>query len=272
MRRPAVSGLFYPSDPDDLRGMIERCFRSPLASGMPSGRGSGRNIRGLMVPHAGYIYSGPRAADAFRHLAEDARPDAYVVIGPDHHGICSGAVLCSDPFLTPLGEIPVHEEVCGRLSGTMSDDPFAHRMEHSIEVELPFLQYIDPDARIVPVMMGDQSPDAAVRLAADLRRACDGYDAVFIASTDMSHYVPVPVAERLDGLVLDRIRDMDWRGMYREVAVNRITMCGYGPVAVMMMLCEGCRPRWIAHSDSSAADGPHRGPVVGYASAVFTEV
>lgn len=271
MRPPAVSGMFYPSDPDDLRDMIEDCFRNPLASGMPGPRRSGRTVRGAMVPHAGYVYSGPRAADAFRRIAEDGRPEAYVIIGPDHHGTCRESVLCGDSFLTPLGEVPVDDAICRRLGTRIRDDPRVHRIEHSIEVELPFLQYIDPDARIVPVMMGDQSPQAAVALARDLEYACEGRDAVVIASTDMSHYVPKPVAERLDGIVLDQVRRMDWRGVYREVASRGVTMCGYGPTAVAMMLCEGCRPDGISHSDSSDAAGTDPGSVVGYASAVFMD-
>ena len=166
-----------------------------------------------MVPHAGYVYSGPRAADAFTMLAEDGRPDAYVVIGPDHRGVCPGSVLCGESYSTPLGEVPVHDEICRRLSSEIRDDPSLHSAEHSIEVELPFIQYIDPDARIVPIIMGDQSPRAAVDLARVLAKACEGYDAVFVASTDMSHYLPKSTAESLDRLVLDRIRRMDWEGV-----------------------------------------------------------
>lgn len=271
MRYPAVSGMFYPSDPEDLVDMIDGCFRSPWASGVPGPRGAARSIRGMMVPHAGYVYSGPRAADAFRRLAEDARPEAYVVIGPDHHGVCDESVLCYDSFMTPLGEVPVHDGICRRLSTRIRDDPRLHRFEHSVEVELPFLQTVDPDARIVPIMMGDQSPQAAISLAEDLRWACEGHDVVVIASTDMSHYVPKETAERLDSLVLDQVRRMDWKGVYREVAGHRITMCGYGPTAVAMMLCEGCRPEGISHSDSCDTGGSDPSSVVGYASAVFAD-
>ncbi len=269
MRDPAVAGRFYPSDPERLRAAIEDCFRSPLASSLPGDAGDSRAIRGAMVPHAGYMASGAVASDVYRRLKEDGRPDAYVIIGPDHHGMCDVNTICAEPFLTPFGPCPVHEDICGRLSKHVPNIPEAHAYEHSVEVEVPFLQYIDPDARIVPVMMSDQSPEAAVALAAALREACEGYDVVFLASTDMSHYIPKADAERLDDLVLDQVRRMDWMGMYRTVARNRITMCGYGPTAVMMMLCEGCRSDAVRHSDSFESIGLDPDSVVGYATAVM---
>lgn len=269
MRLPAVSGRFYPSDAVSLRASIGACFDSPLASGRPGPSSDRRSIRGAVAPHAGYMASGANAANAFRLLAEDGHPDAYVVIGPDHHGMCPVNTLCSEPFLTPFGPCPVHEEICSKLSRSVPDIPEAHRYEHSIEVEVPFLQYIDPDARIVPIMMSDQSPEAAVVLAENLKEACDGYDVVFLASTDLSHYIPKAEAERLDLMVLEQVRRMDWQGLYRVVAKNRISMCGYGPTAVAMMLCEGCTPTDIKHTDSYDSLGLDPGSVVGYGTAVF---
>ncbi len=269
MRFPAVSGKFYPSDPVDLKDSIEACFDHPLASGRPVRTGDERSIRGAIVPHAGYMASGANASNIYRMLKEDGRPEAYVVIGPDHYGMSPFNTVCSDDFMTPFGPCRTDKELCSRLSETIPDIPEAHRYEHSIEVQLPFLQYIDPDARIVPVMMSDQSPKAAMVLADALRKACEGRDVVYIASTDMSHYIPKAEAERLDGLVLDRIRDMDWKGMYREIADNSITMCGYGPTAVMMMLCDNCSPESIKHTDSFDSLGINRDSVVGYATAVL---
>lgn len=269
MRLPAVAGRFYPSDADSLRLSIEACFDNPLASGRPSHPTGKREIRGMMVPHAGYMASGPNAANSFRLIAEDGHPDAYVVIGPDHHGMCPVNTLCSDDFLTPFGRCRVHEDICSRLSRRIPDIPEAHRYEHSVEVEVPFIQYIDPDARIVPIMMSDQSPEAAIGLARDLEDACRGYDVVFIASTDLSHYIPKEEAERLDSMILDRVRGMDWKGLYRLAETEDITMCGYGPTAAVMMLCKGCIATDVKRTDSYECLGISRESVVGYASAVF---
>lgn len=272
MRFPAVAGRFYPAGRDALVGAIESCFTHPLGPGMPGETKGGRRVRGIMVPHAGYMISGPNAAHAFRRLKEDGRPEAYVIIGPDHHGTCRGRnVLCSEPYVTPLGECGVHDGICRSLARVMEDSVECHAYEHSIEVEVPFIQYIDPEARIVPIIMGDQSPQSAMSLAHALREATDGIDTVFVASTDMSHYIPKDEAQRLDSLVLDRVRAMDWQGVYREVAANDISMCGYGPTATVMMLCEGCAPEGILHTDSYDALGLDRDSVVGYGSAAFVE-
>lgn len=268
MRRPAVSGRFYPSSRDDLSEMIDLCFSHPLASGTSPSSGK---VRGLMVPHAGYVCSGPIAAKAFRTVAEDRNPDAYVIIGPDHHGGCPGSVLCSDGYLTPFGECRTHAGICSGLAEHIPDAPELHAYEHSIEVEVPFIQYIDPDARIVPVIMGDQSFPSARMLADRISEACEGYDVVVVASTDMSHYVSNTVARSQADLVLERVCAMDAEGMVSAVRGNRITMCGYGPAAVAMMCSEGCDAEVLGYADSFDTVGYDPDSVVGYASVAFTE-
>ncbi len=271
MRQPAVAGRFYPRDGDSLREVIEGCFLDPLGSGLPVSTGTRRAIRGAMVPHAGYMASGANASNVYRMIQEDGIPDAFVVIGPDHHGTCAENTFSSDPYSTPLGTVGIHEGICDRLSGMLPDIPEAQVYEHSIEVQVPFIQFIAPGAKVVPVLMSDQSPMAAERLADALRKACEGYDVVFIASTDMSHYIPKQLAETLDSKVLDRISDMDWKGMYRTVYDERISMCGYGPVATVMMLCDGCGCEVIAHTDSYDSLGIDPNSVVGYGTAIFVQ-
>lgn len=270
MRQPAVAGRFYPLRKDDLIGSIEWCFAHRLGPGIPGGCSGGRAVSSIVVPHAGYVCSGMVAAHAYRALSEDGRPDAYVVIGPDHHGTCRGSVLCSEDYVTPMGPCPSHEVICDRLSGMISDEPRAHVYEHSIEVEVPFIQYIDPGAHIVPIIMGDQSLAAAEHLTRCLEKACDGFDTVVVASTDLSHYVPKSTASRLDGMVLDRIISGDIRGMYRIIRENRVSMCGYGPTAVAMMMSEGCDAHLLCHADSHDALGMDPDAVVDYASLAFS--
>ena len=139
MRYPAVAGRFYPIDRNELKDMIEWCFTHPLGPGKIGERSDRRDIKGILVPHAGYQCSGMNAAHAFKAIAEERRPDAYVIIGPDHYGVPFDTVLCSDPYLTPLGECKVHEKICARLAQSITDSPNAHRFEHSVEVEVPFL-------------------------------------------------------------------------------------------------------------------------------------
>ncbi len=270
MRQPAVAGRFYPDDPDDLEEMISWCFTHRLGPGLPERTGDSRRIMGAMAPHAVYMCSGMTAARTYRALREDGLPELYVIIGPDHYGTAMGrTVLCFDDFRTPLGICRSDREVCARLAECFPDDPRVHSREHAVEVQVPFIQYIDPDPRIVAITMGDQSPRSAAELAGALREACAGRDTVVIASTDMSHYIPKEEAERLDSMVLDRVSCMDVEGMYRAVYDNRISMCGYGPTATAMLFCEGCDPKMLGHTDSYDALGMDPSAVVGYASAVF---
>ena len=269
MRYPAVAGRFYPLERDELLDSIESCFQHELGPGLPGGAGSERRIKGAMAPHAGYMCSGMTAAHTYKAIREDGLPEAYVVVGPDHYGLSPGITMCTEGYLTPLGECPCPMDIAENLRGKVPDMPAAHAKEHSVEVEVPFIQYIDPDAKVLPIVMGDQS-FAAVRFLADaLKDACRGKDVVVIASTDMSHYIPKNAAERLDGMVLERIAAMDPVGMYNTVRDNRVTMCGYGPTAVAMMFSEGAEAVGIRHTDSFDSLGFDRNAVVGYASAVF---
>ena len=270
MRQPAVAGRFYPDDPEDLERMMAWCFQHRLGPGLPERTGDSRGILGAMAPHAGYMCSGMTAARTYRALKEDGLPELYVIIGPDHYGTAMGrTVLCSEDFATPLGVCRTDREVCARLAGRFPDSPRAHAREHAVEVQVPFIQYIDPDPRIVAITMCDQSSACAVELAEALKEACSGRDTVVIASTDMSHYIPKEDAARLDGMVLDEVSRMDVQGMYGVVYGNRVSMCGYGPTATAMLFSEGCVPRMLGHTDSYDALGMDPGAVVGYASAVF---
>lgn len=269
MRSPAVAGRFYPSDPESLLSVLRMCIGREPGPGdaeFPGGR-----IRGVMVPHAGYLASGYCAAYAYSALSEaDSLPDAFVVIGPDHYGTVRDVAMSSEDHLTPLGVCRVHRGIADRLSCLIPDIPEAHRWEHSIEVQLPFIQLLG-DCPVIPVIMGDQSPRTAVRLAEALREACEGYDVVFVASTDLSHYVPKAQARREGSMVLEKVESMDPDGLYDVVRGNGITMCGYGPVMTVMRLCEKCTPQVLSHMDSG--DTVPGGPdgVVGYASALFRE-
>lgn len=270
MRNPIVAGRFYPDDPSKLKVFIEMSFTHPIGPGTPTGIGNAREIRGMMVPHAGYEFSGPVAAYAFKAMAEDGIPDVYVIIGPDHYGTARGCnVLSSEDFATPFGVCHSDADVCRALSREIPDIPSAHRFEHSIEVELPFIQYFDDSPSIVPIIMGDQSEESAAHLAGVLKDVLDGRDAVVVASSDMSHYIPRPEASRLDGLVMERIGACDIGGMYREIRDNGITMCGYGPVAAMMGYCDGCHPTDMIRADSFDGTDCDRDSVVGYGAAVF---
>lgn len=269
MRRPAVAGQFYSDDGAALKREIEKCFMDPLGPGrIPSLAEGGRSILGMVVPHAGYMYSGPVAAHAYAKLAEDGFPKTFVVMGPNHTGRGSGIAVASDDFQTPLGTVPLDRELAKLVARDLVDqDDEAHRAEHSIEVQLPFLQYFSPKFKVVPICMGIQDLDSAVSVGKTIRSAIKGRDVVVIASTDLSHYVRRDVAKKKDSMVIDAIKAMDSNALYRAVEDNNISMCGYGPVIAMMTACSGGRAQVLKYATSG--DVTPMNEVVGYVAAVI---
>ena len=267
MRVPAVSGSFYPAEEGVLRNQLRRCFAS--GPGEPRESSGKRSISAVIAPHAGYAFSGSCAAHSFKAIAEGGLPDAYIVIGPDHHGVPYDAVTSSEDFFTPMGPVPVHQQIVSRLREFIPDDPRAHVREHSIEVELPFLQYIDRNPKIVPVIMGRQDMQTAERLAKALKFACQGYDVVVVASSDLVHYMPKAVADELDSHFLNAVASGNVASVYEEVRRNNLTVCGYGPIATAMLMSEPCRVKLLNQTDSFEAMRYDRNAVVGYGSAVI---
>ena len=265
MRMPAAANRFYPADEDEVRWNIERCFRE--GPGMPGARGNDV-IKAAVVPHAGYIFSGICAAYAFKRIAEARRPDAYVVIGPDHYGNGYRASMCTEEYWTPFGPCEVAYEVASALAKEIPDVPSAHAREHSIEVELPFLKYIDPEARIVPIIMGDQRRAAADKLASQIRAACEGMDVMVIASSDLVHYVPKEYADAKDAEFMAAVGALDVDSIYSVVARDRLSVCGYGPIAAAITATSPEHAEVLCQTDSSAS-GYEMESVVGYGSAIM---
>jgi AmmeMemoRadiSam system protein B len=241
MRRAAVAGQFYPSDPKDLRVLINELFLHPLGPGnVPSLRKGPRNIVGGVVPHAGYVFSGPVAAHFYHSLAKDGFPESFIIIGPNHYGVGSGVAVATEDFETPLGRVRVDRELAKSIARDLIDmDDYAHKYEHSIEVQLPFLQFFKKDVKFVPIAMLFQEYEIAVEVGNIIRDAIDGRDVVVIASSDFSHYVPKNVAYSKDALAIEKIIQGDVKGLYEVIEKHNITMCGYGPVAAMLTATRG---------------------------------
>ena len=271
MRYPAVAGRFYPADEVSLRNEIEDCFRHPIGPGLPGSDGNFRTIVGAVAPHAGYRASGMNAAHVYKKIKEDGLPDAYVIIGPDHYGVPYRSVMCSETYLTPFGECGIHKGIADRLSKLIPDDPDAHLYEHSVEVQIPFIQHIDNDPQIIPIIMRDQSIGHAEELAEALKKACEGYDVVLIASSDLSHYVNKLKATEDDNAVLREAMGMNVQGMYDVISKKRISACGYGPIATMILASGATRAELLKYSDSQDSLGGNGSEVVGYGSAILTK-
>ena len=271
MRYPAVAGMFYEGDEIGLRKQIEQCFLGPLGPGkLPKVRKGSRAVIGGVAPHAGYAYSGMVAAHLYGRLAEDGLPEAFIIIGPNHTGRGSGLAVTVQDFETPLGVAKVDTDLAKALRKDLVDlDDEAHKGEHSIEVQLPFLQYLSPSVRFVPICMGFQDYEAATGLGKTIKSAVKGRDVVVIASTDMSHYVPKDLAKKKDSMALDAIKAMDSKRLYEVVRDEDISMCGYGPVIATMTACAGGKAEVLKYASSGDVQ-PMR-DVVGYASVAITK-
>jgi AmmeMemoRadiSam system protein B len=268
MRAPAVAGKFYPSREDETLDMIGRLFESSLGE-IPDLNVEGkRRIRGAVVPHAGYVYSGPVAAHAYAAMAKDGFPETFVIIGPNHHALGAPVAVSTEDFLTPLGPMRIDRDIAESLNGIIVNDPLSHRYEHSIEVQIPFIQFFSEEARIVPIVMAAQVFETAREVADELRKAIRGRDVIIIASSDFSHYIPASEAKKQDEAVIHKILSMDAEGVYDTVIRRDVSMCGYGPVMVSM-LASGASHAELLRYGTSGDVTPMR-DVVGYASLILT--
>ena len=241
MRYPAVSGQFYPSDAEELKETIKHLFLGPLGPGfLPYNFSGERDIVGVVSPHAGYVFSGQVAAHSYLELSRGERPDTVVIIGPNHTGIGSPVSVTRHDYLTPLGVATTDKEMVRSIvkhgKGMIDDDVSAHRHEHSVEVQVPFIQYIDTEVNIVPVVMMDQRFETARTVAEAVDSAAKelGRRIMIVASSDFSHYVSPSVAEEKDALAIEKIEQLDSGGLYSTVKRHGISMCGYGPVMVLL--------------------------------------
>lgn len=274
VRPPAVSGRFYPSDPVELRATVATLLADARKAVGPSGHPA----VGVIAPHAGYIYSGPTAARVFAHVTV---PALVIILAPNHTGIAAaeGGVSLweAGAFQTPLGDVPIDAEMAEALlevsRGVVGVDHDAHRAEHAVEVELPFLQLLRADVRIVPLVLAWDAWDAARLLGEMLARlvTAAGEPVLLLASSDMNHYEPAGVTEQKDAQALDAIRALDGAELLARCRRERISMCGRGPAATVIAAA-----RALGAARADVVDYRHSGwvsgdnaRVVGYAGVVI---
>ncbi len=275
-RYPAVAGYFYESEPASLRKQIEWAFTHRLGPGsIPKVSSSRvRNSLGYISPHAGYMYSGPIAAHTYYSIASEGKPDVFIIAGPNHTGRGTAvSIMVEGEWITPLGKALVDAELAKEIvkhSEYASPDIEAHLDEHSVEVQVPFLQYLFGDIRIVPIVIMLQTPRVAQDLANAIIKASEklGRDYVFIASSDFSHYEPHDIAVKKDSLALKEIEEIDPEGLFRVIDEYNISMCGPGPVATLLYIAKFygiSKAIKLAYATSGDVVGD-KSLVVGYAS------
>lgn len=264
MRYPAVAGSFYPGNEKDLRRQIEECFNHRLGPRKtPVYKKGDRSIKGAVVPHAGYVYSGPVAAHVYYALANDGFPETFIILGPNHTGYGSGVALTTESFNTPLGDVDINKELAKDLLDTIIDNDInAHRYEHSIEVQIPFLQYIKKGFMIVPVCIGLQDYKTAKEVGSIIKDVTKGRDVAVIASSDFTHCGSMygqapPIGKRVDEFAkeqdekaIDAILKLDPKQLIENIKKYNITMCGYGCVASMLFGVEGKNVELLKYATS----------------------
>jgi AmmeMemoRadiSam system protein B len=277
VRRPWVAGTFYPASPDRLKAAIENSFTHAIGPGQLPGKGTGeRKTLGVVCPHAGYMYSGPVAAHSYYHLASEKPPEAVIILGPNHTGLGSSVSMWGEgAWETPLGNVEIHEELAKRIfetSDVIDIDESAHLREHSIEVQLPFLQYIYGKMRIIPICMGFQDLRTSREIGRTIAESVAGMDALILASTDLTHMETKESAKGKDQGVIERIESMNEEALQSWVRSQRVSMCGYGPVSTTLAATKrlgATKAQLLAYSTSGDITGD-TSMVVGYASAIIT--
>jgi hypothetical protein len=261
VREPRVAGRFYPADPSRLREAV-------LAHLSAAPSGSPRTHKALIAPHAGYIYSGQVAGCAF---AQTTVPERVIVLCPNHTGHGSRRSCWGDGrWRIPGAAVEVAAELAREVieRAGLEFDYAAHRLEHAIEVELPFLHARRADVTIVPICLGHLTYAECEQIGEGVAAAVGNEDVLLVASTDMSHYVSVETARDQDALALDRIEQLDAKGLYDVVHQEDISMCGVIPTTVALVAARalgGKSATLAAYSHSGEASGDHD-RVVGYAS------
>lgn len=265
-RRPAVANMFYPGDKNRLKAQLDS-FVKPVQEP--------KTVLAAISPHAGYIYSGGVAGAVFSQIRI---PEAVIILGPNHRGIGARAALAaSGTWDMPFGPVQIDEDIAvailkGLPHHEIEDDPHAHTMEHSIEVQIPFLQVIRPDVRIVPIAISHLSYDTSQeigRALAEVVRNC-GKEVLLVASTDMTHYESQEMARAQDQLAIERILDLDPKGLYDTVAQHGISMCGVVPTTIVLTACKALganKAELVQYATSGDVTGDYA-QVVGYAGFV----
>lgn len=267
VRKPAVAGYFYPKKPGELRAMLEEMIDARA-----------KKVKALAVisPHAGFIYSGHVAGAVFSSVE---LPGHIVILGPSHRGIRAVFGITSEGvWQTPLGDVPIDKglaELIRERSPLIQEDEGGHASEHSLEVQLPFIQYLKRDFSIVPICVSPAADYSDLQGLADAvadATSRSGREVLLVSSTDMSHYVSQETAKKQDFLAIDKMLALDARGLYDVVRDEDISMCGFQPTTAVILAARKLgakKAELICYQTSGDASGDYQS-VVGYAGLRIT--
>lgn len=265
IRKPAVAGQFYPSDPKELKAAIAQHTRFTFIK---------VNAKGVMVPHAGYMYSGDVAGQVYSHIEI---PNHLIILSPNHTGLgVPFSIMSHGAWLTPLGNAIIDEKISDNLIKafpSLTHDTEAHRREHSLEVQLPFIQHLKGNFTFVPITLGHVSLEDCEAMGKAMARVIqkEKESILIIASSDMNHYEEHKLTLKKDQWAIDQITALDPRALYQTVHERKISMCGIIPTTVMLAACNhlgASKVSLIDHRTSGDVTGDSTA-VVGYAGMII---
>ena len=272
IREAVWAGKFYDASPDTLSRHIENLLQSAMK--MPSFSGK---MLALIAPHAGYIYSGSIAASAYS-LIRGKNYQTVIIVGPSHHyGFRGCSIYLQGGYKTPLGLVKIDQDLASKLSKASGFKyiPEAHREEHSVEVQLPFIQKTLPQAKTVPIVMGLPTKKTIITLANALSKIIQDEKTLVIASTDMSHYLPKKQANVIDAKTISLVQSFKTDILIRKLERKENFLCGGGPVASVLLYAKKkaeAKVKILKYADSSEAGTSPSGVVGYFAAAVYQEV
>lgn len=275
-----VAGSFYDADKESLSQQLKECFLHEIGPHkLPEDLQKERKIIGIISPHAGFIFSGPVAAHHYLELSYEKAPQTIILFGPNHRGFGDPISLMSSGYWeTPLGNIEIDEQLAKNIincdkNKLIKEDIQAHLLEHSIEVQLPFLQFVYPDYqfKIVPISIANQQLSLMTYLANTIFEATKEKSCLFIASSDFTHYEVQESTRRKDYEAIDKIINMDTQLFYKTIKHNGASICGPGPIAIIIEICKKYstkKGQLLKYATSGDVSGMNE-QVVGYASIMF---
>ncbi len=267
VRKPAVAGMFYPAEKEELLSLINFVCGEPYT-------GEKIKAKAVMVPHAGYIYSGKTACEVYKRIEI---PEHVVILGPNHTGMGAPvSVYDGDAWETPLGVVEIDKEIRDRLLQIygFTPDEDAHKFEHSLEVQLPFLQvFAEREFKITPIVLSLLRYEDAIYVARQMAKVLRDYaeDVLIVISSDMSHYIPAEKARELDFLAIECLEKLDTACLYERVFKYNISMCGIIPAVVGVEVAKALGAKkgiLVDYTNSGMVTGDYNS-VVAYAGMIF---
>ena len=276
IRTPAVAGMFYPGEKNELKKIIHDCFLHPFGPGkLPPIEGKKKNY-GVICPHAGFVYSGPVACNSFYAISGEPY-NLFIIVGPNHWGLgCNVASVKDCSWETPLGSVEVDTSSVQKLvekSKIVEIDFFSHTKEHSLEVQIPILQEVfSNEFKILPIALIDQSKEAATEVGNAVADIAKENNAMIVGSSDFTHYEENYFAHKQDKALIEPILNLDLDGFYDVLTEKRVSACGYGAMATTMIASKklgATKGELLQYATSGDVTGD-KSSVVGYGSIIFT--